>query len=293
MIDKTKLITTIEKYVIKPYKDLVLKEIKPSIRLKTTGKSSEELGKTKLGGCPDLPKKTNWPKSNYDNTFLSFLGQVNMKDVKLFDELNFLPNEGILYFFFNLDSGDDGKVLFSKEVNIIERVASPEEFKEEKKSFLKRLFTGKSKKRILLESGVEIYKEYNFPSWDSFPLELIQKKLETDIKPISAFKEGIFDHCYDEGENESTSNHHLCGNYNGIQNEFHELDFIHDELDDFNNLSIIQIKKALKWKLLFQFDSDENLEFNFGDCGRIYFFIHEDDLKNENFNNIRISADSY
>lgn len=293
MKNQKKLIEVIEKYVVSPYKESLLKEIQPSIRLKTTGKLCNELGKTKLGGSPDLPKTISWETSKYDNTPLSFLGQVNIKEVKDVDELNFLPDEGILYFFFNLDSGDDGNVIFSKEVKELERATPPEEFKEQKKSFFKRLLTGKSKKRILKESEVEIFKDYNFPSWDSLRLERIQKETGTNIKPIDAFKEGIFENQYDEGETETTSNHHLIGNYDGIQNEFHELNFIDYEIKDFDNLPTAEIEKALKWKLLFQFDSDNNLEISYGDWGRIYFFIHEDDLRNEKFDNIKISADCY
>lgn len=43
-----------------------------------------------------------------------------------------------------------------------------------------------------------------------------------------------------------------------------------------------------KWKLLFQLDSDEDDDFmlNFMDCGLLYFFIDENDLKNKNFDNV-------
>ena len=118
------------------------------------------------------------------------------------------------------------RLIFSDEETELEKAVPPEEFKEQKKSFLQRLFTGKSKKRILKESQVAIQKEYNFPSWDSLRLERIQKITKTEIKPINAFEEGIFEDCYEEGETETTSNHHLTGNYKGIQNEFHELNFI-------------------------------------------------------------------
>jgi len=291
MKDPEKLIEVIEKYVVYPYKKLLLKEIQASIRLKTTGNLCSDLGKTKLGGSPDLPKNKNWPRSKYYNTPLSFLGQINCNEIKELDELNALPKEGLLYFFFNLDSGDDGKVIFSREVRELERAIPPHEFKEQKTTFLKRLLTGKPKKRILKESEVNIYKEYNFPSWDSLRVALIQKEAKTDISPINAFEEGFFEN--DTEESETTSNHHLLGNYNGIQDEFHELNFIDDEVKEHDNLSLEQMQKALKWKLLFQFDSDNNLEMSWGDWGRIYFFIHEDDLKNENFDNIKISADSY
>lgn len=293
MKNKKKLIDVIEKYAVEPYKKSMLKEIQSSIRLKTTGVSCKELGRTKLGGCPDLPKKISWEKSEFNNKYFSFLGQINLEEVKEFDEQELLPKKGMLYFYFNLDSGDEGKVIFSNEIIGLEKAVLPEEFNEQKKSFFKRLLTGKSKKRILKESEVEIYKEYNFPSPDSLRLERIQKITGTDIKPNNAFEEGIFEDSYEKGETETTSNHHLIGNYKGIQNEFHELNFADFKIQDFKDLSLEEIDKALKWKLLFQFDSDDNLEISWGDWGKIYFFIHEDDLKNHNFDNIKISADCY
>lgn len=293
MKDQKKLIEVIEKYAVEPYKKSILNEVKSSIRLKTTGKSCDKIGKTKLGGCPDLTKKISWATSKCDNKYLTFLGQINCEEVQKFDKEELLPKKGMLYFFFNLDSGDDGKVIFSEEANELEKAVPPEEFKEQKKSFFQRLFTGKSKKRILEENQVEIYNEYNIPSWDSLRLERIQKITKTDIKPINAFEKGIFEDSYEKEETETTSNHHLIGNYKGIQNEYHELNFIDFEIEDFEKMTVAEIEKALKWKLLFQFDSDDNLEISWGDWGRIYFFIHEEDLKNKNFNNVKISADCY
>ncbi len=290
---KEKLIEVVEKYAVEPYKELILKEIRPSIRLKTTGEQCKETGKTKLGGHPDFSKNISWARSSYDSRYLSFLGQVNLREVKMLDELDLLPKSGLLYFFFNLDSGDDGKVIFSKEEIGLERANPPDELIEEKKSFWKQLLTGKGKKRILKESQVEIYKEYDLPSWDSLKLEKIQKETNTNIKPIDSFKEGIFEDAYEEGETETTSNHHLLGHYKGIQNEYHELNFLDKNTSDLQNLTLTEINKALKWKLLLQFDSDNNLEISWGDWGRIYFFIHEDDLKKQNFDNVKISADCY
>lgn len=293
MKDRKKVIEVIENYTIEPYKKGVLEEIRPSIRLKTTGMASKDLGKTKLGGCPELSKEISWPKSKFTHSYLSFLGQINLEEVVEFDEEGLLPNKGMLYFFFNLDSGDDGKVIFLDEVIELEKAAVPDEFKEIKKPFIQRLFGGKSSKKILRESLVEMYKEYNFPSWDSLRLERIQKITGTDVKPIDAFEDGIFEDYYEVGETESTSNHHLVGNYRGIQNEYHELDSIDFEIKDLENMELFEIEKALKWKLLFQFDSDNNLEISVGDWGRVYFFIHEDDLKKQIFDNVRMAVDCY
>jgi uncharacterized protein YwqG len=293
MKDKGKLTKIIEKYILEPYKSSILNEVKPSIRLKTTGENSNKIGRTKLGGHPDLPQNITWPKSNYDGRYLSFLGQINCEELNEYDLEKVLPHKGILYFFFNLDSGDDGKVIFSEDFNNLETAVPPEELQIQMKSLLQRLFSAKSRKRIFKESQVEIYNEYFIPSWDSLQLEKIQKIKTAEIEPIDAFLEGFADEMYEEGETETTPNHHLFGNYNGIQNEFHQLNFINIQSADVNELKLSDIEDALKWKLLFQFDSDENIEMVWGDLGRIYFFIHEADLENKLFENVKISADCY
>lgn len=291
MKEKEHLIDIIEKYALEPYKTALLKEIQPSIRLKTNGRECPETGKTKLGGCPDLPPNISWPKSDIDQQSLTFLGQINLKEVKMLDELDFLSQSGILYFFFNLDSVDDGKVLYVKEETGLERAAPPESFKEQKKSLWQRLLTGKSKKRLLKESQVELSREYDIPSWDSLRMEKIKKENKTPIEPVNAFEEAALEDIYEEAE--AKSNHRLTGLYKGIQNEYHEMNFIDTKIKDTQDLTLDQINKALEWKLLFQFDSDANLEANFVDWGRVYFFVLEEDMLRGEFGGGRVYCDFY
>lgn len=49
MKDKNKLIEVIQQYVAAPYCGALIKAIRPSIRLKTTGHYAETIGSTKLG----------------------------------------------------------------------------------------------------------------------------------------------------------------------------------------------------------------------------------------------------
>ena len=291
MKDKAALISLIQQSVKTPYQKGLLEAIKPSIRLKTTGAPAPEIGATKLGGAPDLPTGMDWPKSENDGRYLTFLGQVHLAETAAYDEVGDLPTTGSLYFFYDMDSWTEGKVIYD-EGSPSARTPIPEALFPKPKSFHQRVFTGKSTTRILQESGVEIYREYHFPSWDSMKMERIQKMTQTDLKPIDAFEEAIFDRKYDEGESETTSNHHLLGNYQGIQNEYHELDFV-DETGDIGSLSMATMEQALQWKLLMQFDSDNQLKISWGDWGRIYYFIHEDDLAARRFDRIKVVGDCY
>ncbi len=291
MKDKQALIDIIKKYAVEPYRSAMIEDLKPAIRLRTTGEACHKIGATKLGGCPDLPAQINWPKNSADGQYFSFLGQINLSEIKVFDELKLLPSHGILYFFFNLDSGDEGKVIFSATAEDLESAILPHELATKNKTFWQKIFFRKPIRRILKESTVKLEQEYNIPSWDALSLERIYQETKTDIKPIDAFDEAIFDAKYEDGESETTSNHHLLGPYQGIQHESHELNFV--QIKDFQQPSLAEINQALAWKLLLQIDSDDQLELIWGDWGRVYFFILAEDLKNLNFDRVKIIAECY
>ena len=57
---------------------------------------------SKIGGNPAVPEGFVWPC--YEGTPLSFMAQINLKDVANLDKDNLLPKSGILSFFYELDS---------------------------------------------------------------------------------------------------------------------------------------------------------------------------------------------
>ena len=77
-----------------------------SIRLKT--KYIDEklpIGASKLFGTPDIYEGFVWPTIEIDGEEydLSFVGQINLKDVTKYDKEGLLPKKGMLYFFYDLD----------------------------------------------------------------------------------------------------------------------------------------------------------------------------------------------
>ena len=65
-----------------------------------------ELGESKIGGnSVDLPKDIKWPETyEYDDGKITiqkmfFFCQLNLKELKIFDKNNKLPNDGMLYIF--------------------------------------------------------------------------------------------------------------------------------------------------------------------------------------------------
>jgi len=77
--------------------------LRPAISIDHIKKQKAEVGQSKIGGKPDLPKIYNWPVFEDDDeerkTPLTFIAQFNIGEFKHLDYLNLLPDSGILYLF--------------------------------------------------------------------------------------------------------------------------------------------------------------------------------------------------
>lgn len=292
MKSKTKLIEIIKSQIKEDFIEQIINAIKPSIRLKTTGLNNDSKKISKLGGIPDLPVGFDWPITSYDSFAFSFLAQIKLGEIHKFDLENELPETGFLYFFQDMRTFDSGKVFYFESPKGFYRPSVPSELLP-RKNWFQKLFRLKASSKILKESDIEIYNEYHIISPDSLIIEniILQKDKginRYDILKGEEFYEEI--HQSEGGFNEHESNHHLLGNYNAIQSAFEELsciDYIEGESPK------DRIKRGREWKLLFQIDSDNNLNISWGDWGKIYFFIHKDDLKNKNFEKAKATGQCY
>lgn len=50
---------------------------------------------------------------------------------------------------------------------------------------------------------------------------------------------------------------------------------------------------ASQWRLLLQVDTDEESEMMWGDCGRLYFWIRDEDLRKRNFGAVWMILECY
>ncbi|KAL9654547.1 hypothetical protein ABK040_006612 [Willaertia magna] len=66
-----------------------------------------DIGQSKFGGFPDLPKSYFWPKDNFNNDLL-FVCQLNIKHLTFFDLSNKFPKkDGMLYFWIPLNTNNE------------------------------------------------------------------------------------------------------------------------------------------------------------------------------------------
>ena len=60
------------------------------------------VGQSHWWGFPDLPQDVDWP-CNSDGDHLTFICQIRMEDIRHLDHLSELPDDGMLWFFADLD----------------------------------------------------------------------------------------------------------------------------------------------------------------------------------------------
>lgn len=244
-------------------------------------------GSSKFGGQPDLPKDFKWyyfkgkAPSNPDieDRPLSFLAQINCEEIKEYDIDKRLPSRGILYFFYELESmvwgfnhKDKGcaKVYYyDGDISRLERTDFPESMK---KDYIMPEIKLSFSSNFNAPDYEELYDNYDFDLWEEY----------NDFLK----KEG-----YSSGQNSTK----LLGYSDNIQGDMLlECELVTNGINcgDVAGCNTKKRKELQKskdqWKLLFQLDTVTTKDFQlmFRDCGRIYYYIKEEDLKNKNFNDI-------
>jgi uncharacterized protein YwqG len=253
--------------------DIFKNYLRPQIILETKKTSEDNLsiGQSKIGGKPDLPKNIEWFKEGNDKP-LSFIGQINLEEIQEFNSESQLPTKGILYFFYSASQEawgfdpkdkDKFKVFYSEQQNNLERKEFPSSLEADAR-FSPTQLTFKN--------------SFSLPSWEN---EIVSETLndeevdsygeiiaETEINKMLGYADNIQGEM--ELECQLVTNGLYCGDQTGYNDPKRK------ELE----------KGSENWKLLFQVDSEmDKTGMMWGDSGRLYFWITEQDLKEKNFDN--------
>ena len=223
------------------------------ISLADSANAPLELGKSKFGGCPDVPNSFQWPMDD-DGRPLSLLLQLNCSDLAPYDKEHILPTMGHLYFFYELsnqdwkETDDNVRVVYSEAENSeLHRMPYPDKLEEDYRL----------KEVPLLFSSKKSYPTYddyiNLPSINHDNMEPVEE-YDVALEKLQPETDG--------GDVVGT----MLGYADIIQNG------IVDNLDD--NVLLLQI---------FSIESEKVDELMFGDCGTLYFYISRKDLKNKRF----------
>ncbi|MFC4633482.1 DUF1963 domain-containing protein [Dokdonia ponticola] len=253
------------------------------IHTKSSDDENLKVGKSKIGGKPDLPKDFEWPKS--DNKSMLFCAQYNLSELTKFDKESILPKKGFFYVFLSLNQdwkefngiNQPYKFIFSETENII-RTQFPNDIEEN---------------QTFKTAEIEYFQFYTIPDDENYKLFEFEKKYDDFSfyfhEPTDEFIGELF---------ENTDNmHQILGHDRSIQSSV-IYEFASKELGLYLAKSsehkkrwsdILELSKT--YELLLQLDCDDsntNLS-KFGGSGTYYFGLSKTDLENKNFNDIKMS----
>lgn len=269
--------SALNSYGLSAYSMLIEAVVKDAIHIELNSAHEEEipLGASKMGGLPDLPDGVEWFRHKLTNNPLSFVCQINFAETMPYDQAHKLPDHGILYFFYDasmdmpwgFDPNDgDGRVLYYYEGDLsnLKQASAPDDLEEPGSIF--------TPAKMKFESSID------FPD------------LESSVGEKLPLKEGDVNKYYEMLDGISEPGNKLLGHSNNIQGGMElECELVSNNLYCGNSSGYVEgharglDKNTNRWNLLLQVDSNEDLGMVWGDAGRLYVWITEEDLEEKNF----------
>ncbi|CAJ1001656.1 uncharacterized protein YwqG [Brevibacillus aydinogluensis] len=266
--------------------------IRPSFRIFThpVDEESLSLGTSKIGGCPDLPAGTPWP---YWKSYpLSFLGQINLAELPPFPE-KILPERGLLLFFFAAaamfdddefyHSVEKAKVLFVAETDSadLKRTAPPNELDDYDPPVR------------FSPCSLDYRVEWTVPPAESSDIEQLGMSWNKNRDDFDRYWEQFRKRVWEQLLHPDDMKNRLLGCPDQIQGDMqHECQLMAYPSTDRNDKAAL-LRQAVRWRLLFQVDSEEEKTgMMWGDIGRLYFWIEQEALERADFSLV-VCIDQY
>lgn len=250
----------------------ILNLIEPAIYFAES--DTEKIGRSKLGGTPDLPKSIQWPK--FENKSMVFYGQINLEEISKIHPESELPKIGLLYFFSYFDDPEN-------------EFGTAYDFIKAKSEYSIIYYENQNNDLSKTDFPNDLIKEYHFKS---MPLKLelefqIPPTLETSKVELAKLSENDIEK-YDAyiDENEYYENETILGTPFPIQYGVdYDWAFSYLGIKDFNESGaqeeITKVKPYFINLLSFSMENRfESIGISF--C---YFGIHIEDLKSKKFEN--------
>jgi uncharacterized protein YwqG len=250
------------------------KLVRPAIQLTTRKVLVEALavGQSRIGGVPDLPAGFKWP--TYQGKHLAFVAQINLREIARVTPDGPLPKEGQLWFFYAWDQthwGFDPKDAGSSVVH----------YEADARLARRELPDDVPKEGQFAPCAV------TFRAYDDIPDG-------TDDRNPAAHGDDATQERYTDARISVASigptSHKLLGYPEPVQDEMESQcaavthgiymgDAKGSEDPRFDEL----VKPKYDWRLLMQVDSDDAANMMWGDAGKLYFWIRDQDLRARHF----------
>lgn len=234
--------------------------------------------KSYFGGAPPQSANYSWPMR--DGRPLSFLACIDCSELPRSNDLDWLPDAGLLLFFYDLQKQPWG--FDPKDRGGSATVYVPPAEVPDRASFMSP--------PAPLHADAVLPKRYVAfrllklpPSWESPELRavgLTDAEMELFLEQRSSLY--------------GQQPHHQIGGFpDPVQNP--EMDeecqlvthgLYCGDASGYNDPRAAKLKEgAGDWRLLFQMDTDDDLNIMWGDAGMIYFWVRQDDARKRKFDN--------
>lgn len=243
----------------------------PAVRVTATPSGGRGAGRSRIGGRPDLPPDLPWPE--HAGVPLGFLAQVDLAELPKGTPL---PADGNLWFFYVADQstwGFDPKDAGSARVFYRPASAAP---------------AAAEPPPGLPDGGEYPACAVAFEAYDDLPdLEpddpLGGRLSEEELERYLEIRDYL-------GSGGGPTSHKLLGHAQPVQNPM-ELEcalvtnglYCGDQTGYEDPRAAELGQQAERWRLLLQLDTDDAAAMMWGDVGRLYFWIRDDDLQARRF----------
>jgi uncharacterized protein YwqG len=278
--------------------ETIIANLRPSVLIEAKRVPLEELplGASRIGGVPDLPKGFQWPRwcgskmefiplgmtsrqVEFRDKDLHFIAQLNLKEFGDFSACKEIPSNGFLYFFYDCEVQPWGfdpanhhgaRVIYiPDQVEPLTRYEPPQPDSGFDSS----------------PSALSFAEDWTIPDRESFGFDYAA------LESIEELKQDLIGTSEDQPFKPI---HRLFGWPEPVQGDMQlECQLVANGIycGDANPdpRSEVLADGAKDWQLLLQIDTDEaNPGWMWGDCGRIYYWIHKNDLRDRRFENARL-----
>jgi uncharacterized protein YwqG len=227
-----------------------------------------------FGGMPNLPPDMEWPERN--GRKLSFLARLSLSEMRRTYSIDWLPSTGALLFFYDIEEqpwGFDPQDRGSSAVLMVPDLAETSSPQHEIDGIVLAI-----PHRNISFQRIEV-----IPSWE----RNIVRALEFNDKEDDLFFE------LDENTFQGEPKHQVAGFPSPVQGDDMELEcqlvtngLYCGNVSGYQDERAEALKPGAKnWRLLFQIDSDDEINTMWGDCGTIYYWIEEHAARKGDFTN--------
>lgn len=257
-----------------------------SIRLTGVPSKNVPVGKSKLGGRPDLPAGVEWPEATTAGVeiALPFVAQINLAQVHHHDVEGLLPESGMLYFFYySYNYGDyfspvNWRVLYHSGTDAAYSPSSPPKPIPPHLEYNPRAL--KFTTEVTLPRPETCF--IGAPGDTSAKLGLTQEEWDTYIQLLYELRANKSMHQM-LGYSDDAQPYAMENGYENVRDKFFP------GSSPFKSLTPDeQNEEFFQGRLLLQIDEEKSIKMRIG-YGRLYFFVREQDLKAKDFSKVWVT----